>query len=786
MNINNKYLSLIENRMYTVNNFLYIKMQNKLLDKVQEENASNKMSKLFKGSQNDYYVSMKEEDSHQIEMNKIQRKKVFLSGSEDEEERLPIPIMKQEDNKQIQVYQQPEMRKSDILDEVPSQENMDGLNGMGQFELSPINIQAGKKKNKTKKNKSKKKKVKYQALPFNWNTYKFLLHYPLQHLKLTILVNVLIVLSAVAQMLLPWILGRLIDAITKNVKQAQSSDTDPINNQNIPNNVIDEELHTKLSKQFLYVLCAYTILSLVRAFANQIWQEQIYNDMREDVLKSFLTFDLTFFNTYRNGEIISRMTNDLQSAKSAVSGNIILLIRNCCLTIFNIIILFALSWKVTLAILAPMPLYTVLTTIHTRLAKKFEKLGQEYQAKLTTLADEIVSGVVTVKSFCTEQFEIKKFHKQLDLNIKLAQKRGVNNGCYQASSALFTQLGSLIVLWYGGKLAMNNTAELSAGDLTTIVLYSIQLSTSSSNISESFAKIVSATGAFEGVLDMLKWESLVKEAPDAIDHITPTGEIQFKKVVFSYPNSQVQVLKGITLKINKGEYIAFVGPSGSGKSTIMHLLERFYDPQSGSIFFDEINIKQFKLKALRKSIGLVSQDPVLFEGTIESNIIYGTENYTKDDFEWATKAAGVWQFVSDKYKFPHGFDTFVGEHGYTLSGGQKQRIVIARALLKRPKILIFDEATSALDAESEFQVQSAIDELIQKGSKNITVLVIAHRLSTIVNCNRIIVLQNGVVAEQGTHQELLNNPDGIYRQLVERQLSGVIDSKDNDGDSEAQ
>ncbi|CAD8082149.1 unnamed protein product [Paramecium sonneborni] len=759
-------------------------MQNKLLDKVQEENVKNKMSKLFTGSQNDYYVSMKEDESHQIEMNKIQRKKVFLSGSEDEEERQPAQIIKQEDNKQVQVYQQTEIRKSDILDEVPTQENIDGLNGMTQFELSPLNIQGGKKKNKLKKNKSKKKKAKHQALPFNWNTYKFLLHYPLQHLKLTILVNVLIVLSAVAQMLLPWILGRLIDAITKQVQDSHSSEGKADNKDN--NSFIDEELHTKLSKQFLIVLATYTILSLIRAFANQIWQEQIYNEMREDVLKSFLSFDLTFFNTYRNGEIISRMTNDLQSAKSAVSGNIILLIRNCCLTIFNIIVLFALSWKVTLAILAPMPLYTVLTTIHTRLGKRFEKLGQEYQAKLTTLADEIVSGVVTVKSFCTEQFEIKKFHKQLNLNMKLAQKRGVNNGCYQAASALFTQLGSLIVLWYGGKLAMNNSAELSAGDLTTIILYSIQLSTSSSNISESFAKIVSATGAFEGVLEMLKWESLVKEAPDAIDHITPTGEIQFKKVVFQYPNSQVQVLKGITLKINKGEYVAFVGPSGSGKSTIMHLLERFYDPQSGSIYFDQINIKQYKLKALRKSIGLVSQDPVLFEGTIESNIIYGTENYTKDDFEWATKAAGVWQFVSDKFKFPHGFDTFVGEHGYTLSGGQKQRIVIARALLKRPKILIFDEATSALDAESEFQVQSAIDELIQKGNQNITVLVIAHRLSTIVNCNRIIVLQNGIVAEQGTHQELLNNPDGIYRQLVERQLSGVIDSKDNDGDSEAQ
>ncbi|CAK88846.1 unnamed protein product (macronuclear) [Paramecium tetraurelia] len=771
-------------------------MQNKLLDKVQEENAANKMSKLFKGNQNDYYVSMKEEDGHQIELNKIQRKKVFLSGSEDEEERLPTstPIVNKEENKckiislsvEIQVYQNQENRNSDILDEVPTQENIDELNGMPQFELSPLNIPTGKKKTKTKKNKLKKKKVKHQALPFNWNTYKFLLHYPLQHLKLTILVNVLIVLSAVAQMLLPWILGRLIDEITKNVEQAQQSGSNPENNQGTQNVVIDEELHSTLSKQFLYVLTAYTILSLVRAFINQIWQEMIYNDMREDVLKSFLSFDLTFFHTYRNGEIISRMTNDLQSAKSAVSGNIILLIRNCCLTIFNIIILFALSWKVTLAILAPMPIFIVLGTIHTKMAKKFEKLGQEYQAKLTTLADEIVSGVVTVKSFCTEQFEIKKFHKQLDLNIKLAQKRGVNTGCYQASSALFTQLGSLIVLWYGGKLAMNSSAELSAGDLTTIILYSLQLSSSSSDISESFAKIVSATGAFEGVLDMLKWESLVKEAPDAIDHITPTGEIQFKNVVFSYPNSQVQVLKGISLKITKGEYVAFVGPSGSGKSTLMHLLERFYDPQSGSIYFDEMNIKQFKLKALRKAIGLVSQDPVLFEGTIETNIIYGTENYTKDDFEWATKAAGVWQFVSDKFKFPHGFDTFVGEHGYTLSGGQKQRIVIARALLKRPKILIFDEATSALDAESEFQVQSAIDELIQKGSKNITVLVIAHRLSTIVNCNRIIVLQNGVVAEQGTHQELLNNPEGIYRQLVERQISGVIDSKDNDGDSEAQ
>ncbi|KAM3142187.1 hypothetical protein pb186bvf_005596 [Paramecium bursaria] len=263
-----------------------------------------------------------------------------------------------------------------------------------------------------------------------------------------------------------------------------------------------------------------------------------------------------------------------------------------------------------------------------------------------------------------------------------------------------------------------------------------------------------------------------------------SGSIQFQNVFFQYPSSIVQVLQALDFSINPGEYVAFVGGSGSGKSTIIQLIERFYDPQEGNIYLDNLNIKQFKLKDLRRQIGLVSQETYLFEGTIQSNIIYGTDNYSQEDFDWATKASGVQSFVNNKDQFPNGFKTFVGEHGFTLSGGQKQRIAIARALIKRPKILIFDEATSALDAESEYQVQCAIDQLVKQEKKSITIIIIAHRLSTIVNCNRIFVLQTGTVVEMGTHQELLQR-DGIYRQLVERQMVDNLKS-DVDGETMAQ
>ncbi|KAM3137480.1 hypothetical protein pb186bvf_010453 [Paramecium bursaria] len=714
-------------------------MQNKLLAKQTDEQQILKQTSVADG-----YYSMKDEES-QIEMNPIKKSQSFLSGSEDESEE------KKEETQDSIIRFDPSNGDHVVEDKIPKQKEP-------KVRTSP-DLDKTSKKNKQKlspkKKKEKKKKQKITPI-FKWSTYKFLLAYPMRHKLLTMLTNVLIIATAVIQAYLPKLIGDLLDSTTQNKNQ---------------------ERHSELSERFFKILVIYGFMQFIRAFTNQIWQELIYNDMREDVLKRFLSFDISFFNSYRNGEIISRMTNDLASAKSAVSGNFVVVARNIIMVFVDIGMLFSMSWKLTLAILSTMPVFTLISMFYSRLSKQFEKQTQENQAQLTSVADEIVTNILTVKSFCAEDKETIKFRKQLKKNIELAYKKGLNNGVYQGSSSFFMQFGSLIALWYGGKLVMEQN-ELTPGEIQAFIIYSVELTTSSFNLSDAYAKIMSATGAFEGVLQMLKYQNNVQEKVDSIEHIQVRGGIQFQKVDFEYPNTNVSVINKFDLTIPPGEYVAFVGPSGSGKSTLVQLLERFYDPKRGKILLDGIDIKDFKLKDLRKQIGLVSQEPQLFEGSIESNIIYGIENYTYEDLVWATKAAGVWQFVNDKEQFPDGFKTFVGEHGYTLSGGQKQRIAIARALIKRPKILIFDEATSALDAESEYGVQSAIDELIQTEKKSITILVIAHRLSTIVNCNRIIVLQKGYVVEQGSHQELIQL-EGIYKSLVERQM---VDTYKSDGE----
>jgi len=270
----------------------------------------------------------------------------------------------------------------------------------------------------------------------------------------------------------------------------------------------------------------------------------------------------------------------------------------------------------------------------------------------------------------------------------------------------------------------------------------------------------------------MDYEPLIKNYGGISDIKSLKGMVEFKDVSFCYPNKQeVYVLKTLNLTIQAGEVVALVGSSGGGKTTIANLIERFYDPKSGEILIDGVDIRKYDLKALHQRIGHVPQEPSLFSGTIEENITYGLDSYTQEQVDKATKLANCYDFIHDKSLFPKGFQTFVGERGMKLSGGQKQRIAIARALIKEPKILVLDEATSALDAENEFHVQKAIEGLMHQ--KDMTMIVIAHRLSTIINCKRIIVICEGKIAEEGRHDELIEI-NGVYKNLVERQMQGFI------------
>jgi len=394
-----------------------------------------------------------------------------------------------------------------------------------------------------------------------------------------------------------------------------------------------------------------------------------------------------------------------------------------------------------------------------RYIKRFSKQVQESIAESNTIIEETLQGIQHVKAFTNEFFEISRYTQKTNEVMKIARKGGKYRGAF-ASFIIFCLFGSIVaVIWYG--VLMINVGELSVGQLFTFILYSVFIGASVGGMADIYAKIQKAVGATEHLLDIL--DEPTENITDFSTEESVKGNIRFKELSFSYPSRpDVMVLKSLNFEIKEGQNIALVGPSGAGKTTLASILFGFYKITDGEILIDHKNIQDYDLHFLRKQIAIVPQDILLFGGSIKENIAYGKLDATDDEIEEAARKANALNFINT---FPEKMETLVGERGIQLSGGQRQRIAIARALLKNPRILILDEATSALDSESEKLVQEAM-EVLMKGR---TSLVIAHRLSTIKNSDCILVVENGQIVEQGTHQELDKN-GGLYSQLSKMQF----------------
>jgi len=406
-------------------------------------------------------------------------------------------------------------------------------------------------------------------------------------------------------------------------------------------------------------------------------------------------------------------------------------------------------------------------------AKWSGRINKQIWASLgdaNALATEAINNIRTVRAFSCEQIEIKKYHDATNE----ALSKGIKDAWAGAGTYAFTEYIelsiSVLLLWYGGSVAMVDEEVLTVGKLITFQLYWNMLRNSYSTLVENVNSFTRAGGAAQRVMSLL--DNLPDINPDeGLKLKDVTGNIELRNVQFHYQmRPDKQVLKGIDLHIRTGQVCALVGKSGGGKSTIIHLLMRFYDPRGGSIFLDGVDYREINPLSLRKNIGIVAQDTQLFNMTIEQNIAYGLESYTKEELHDAARAASAHDFISE---FDEGYETRVGERGVRLSGGQKQRIALARVFLRKPKLLFLDEATSALDSESEALVQEAIDKLIARGG--CTVVLVAHRLSTVINADIIGVVHQGKIVESGTHDELLKQK-GIYAQLVKRQVARMANT----------
>lgn len=525
----------------------------------------------------------------------------------------------------------------------------------------------------------------------------------------------------------------------------------------------DMEAANNVALGLIGILFLQSFFSFFRIYLFVNFTENTLANLRYALYTNLIKLPMNFFSQKRVGELNSRISTDISQIQDTLTTTIAEFLRQFILIIGGIILLASESIKLTLMMLAIVPLVAVAAVIFGRFIRKYSKKVQDSVAESQVIVEETLQGISNVKAFANEWYEIARYRTKISEIVSIAIKGGQYRG-YFASFIIFCLFGAIVaVVWFGVTLSING--EMSVGQLITFVLYSTFVGASFGGIAELYAQIQKAVGATERVFELLEEqpENINGKQPIQIEKVK--GNITFKNVGFTYPSrKEIEVLKGVNFTANFGQKIALVGPSGAGKSTISALILRFYDLNQGEILIDNKSIYDYDLEQLRGNMSIVPQDVILFGGTIRENIAYGKPDATFAEIQKAAQQANALEFING---FPEQFETLVGERGIKLSGGQRQRIAIARALLKNPSILILDEATSSLDSESEKLVQEALETLM----KGRTSIIIAHRLATIRSADNILVLNDGIIAEQGTHKELLDIENGIYKNLSNLQFS---------------
>lgn len=523
----------------------------------------------------------------------------------------------------------------------------------------------------------------------------------------------------------------------------------------------DSEKLNRLAALLIALFAAQAGFSFLRSYLLSYTGERIVADVRTQLYTHLTSLPVSFFASRRLGELISRLASDVSVIQTVTTGSFMELLRVSLILVGSVIIIAKANLKLTLLMLAIMPVIIISAQFYGRYVRRLSTKVQDRLAEANSVLEETLSAIRIVQSFVRENYERSRYQEKVTDALKLAVRRSVAGGSFIAFIILVAYSGIAVVVWFGSRQV--STGEMTVGQLIAFVLYTFVVAGSIGGMSELYGQFQSAIGATRRIFELLDTMPDIKDPDEPKELGTAVGRVQLTGVRFTYPDERAtEVLKGVTIEAQPGEIIALVGPSGSGKSTLVTLIPRFYDVSSGSIQIDGCDIRSLRLSELRAVIGVVPQETTLFGGTIRDNIAYGKLDATDEEIESVARAAHAHEFISE---FPDGYKTIVGERGVKLSGGQRQRIAIARALLKDPAILILDEATSSLDSESERLVQDALETLM----RGRTTFVIAHRLSTVRRADKIVVLDAGKIVEDGTHEELIANA-GLYKQLYDIQF----------------
>ena len=546
----------------------------------------------------------------------------------------------------------------------------------------------------------------------------------------------------------------------------------------ISGKILDEGLMKRDFKALVYYIVLSLIVTLLASligvaetYINTWIAQHITFDMRNQMYSHLQKMSQKFFTSNNQGDIITRMTSDIDGVKSVITNTFSSILSNSITLIIAMIAMFQKNWILAIVGIIIVPIFTIPTRSAGKQRWKLTNESQQVNDEVNGILNETlsVSGQLLVKLFGKEKYEYERYEKANRKMIGLNIKESMAGRWFRVVLTTFTSVGPMLIYLAGGILMMKYDSDLTIGDITVLVSLLGRMYMPVNSLLNIQVEWIRSMALFKRIFDYFDIPVDIKNADDAVRPDKVTGDVIFEHVEFSYEPSK-KILKDINFTLNAGKSIAIVGPSGSGKSTIVNLIPRLYDVDSGCVTFDGIDVRKLDLEFLRNQVGVVSQETYLFNGTIRDNLLYAKPDATEADMIEALKKANIWDFVEKQEK---GIDTEVGNRGLKLSGGEKQRISIARIILKDPTIFIFDEATSALDSISEKKIQDAIDPII----KSKTSILIAHRLSTILAADEILVVKDGTIAERGSHKELLSK-EGVYRELYETQFSKALMEED--------